>query len=312
MTARLDKALYEQCRAHGGVADLSGRAQLLFTGADRVRYLNGQVTRDVRKLRPGQTQAACVTTAKGKLCADVFITALEDALVVDADPSLRETLLARLERYIVADDVVIEDVSDSQVLLHYFQSEPPRISGHAPVAAARRFGREGWDLRIAREAFAGARDELFAGRVVIDESLAEVLRIEAGIPRWGRELDENTLPPEAGLDQTHIDYHKGCYIGQEVISRLKSVGHVNRQLTGFAAEGGTLLTPGMQVFAAGSDTPAIGLLTSTAFSFALEKTIALGYLKRGSPTGGLHARAADANANGAGAVVTALELPFVS
>jgi folate-binding protein YgfZ len=310
MAERLDKTRYEQCRAKGGVADLSRRAQLLFTGADRVRYLNGQVTSDVRKLRPGQAQPACVTTAKGRLCADVFITALEDALLVDADPSLRETLLARLERYIVADDVAIEDVTESQVLLHYFHCEPPKISESLPAASARRFGRPGWDLRIAREAFAGTREELFAGHVVIDEPLAELLRIEAGIPRWGRELDENTLPPEAGLDQTHIDYHKGCYIGQEVISRLKSVGHVNRQLTGFIAGAEAPLAPGMQIFAEGISAPIIGQFTSVAFSFTLEKPIALGYLKRGSPTGGLHARPADTT--GASVVVSAQELPFVS
>jgi len=303
-------ALYRECRAHGGVVDLSDRTQLILTGADRVRYLNGQVTNDVRKLRPGQTQAACVTTAKGKLCADVFITAQDDALVVDADPSLREALRARLERYIVADDVAIEDATETQALLHFISSKAPAFASDGYMATARRFGREGWDVRMPRRNFAAAREELLAGRVVIDEALAELLRIEAGIPRWGRELDENTLPPEAGLDDTHIDYHKGCYIGQETISRLRSVGHVNRRLTGFVAEDATPLAPGAGLYAGGGEAPAAGVLTSTAFSFALEKAIALGYLKRGSPTGALHARAADAT--GLSAVVTVQELPFVS
>ena len=146
--------------------------------------------------------------------------------------------------------------------------------------------------------------------MILDETLADLIRIEAGVPRWGQELDENTLPPEAGLEPTHIDYHKGCYIGQEVISRLKSVGHVNRQLTGFIAEGGTPLAAGLRLFPAGAGAASVGLLTSVAFSFALEKTIALGYLKRGSPTGALHARAADGT--GASAIVTVQELPFVS
>jgi folate-binding protein YgfZ len=123
-------------------------------------------------------------------------------------------------------------------------------------------------------------------------------------------LDENTLPPEAGLDQTHIDYHKGCYIGQEVISRLRSVGHVNRQLTGFVAEGDAPLAAGLRLFATAEDTTPIGVLTSAAYSFALEKPIALGYLKRGSPTGALLARLD--GANGPPAVVTARALPFAS
>jgi folate-binding protein YgfZ len=305
--------------------NLSARTQLILTGPDRVRYLNGQVTSDVRKLGAGrmginQTQMACVTTAKGKLCADVCITAREDSLLVDAEPSLRETLAARLERYIVADDVTLADVTDEEVLWHYLApAKPPE--GIGQIFAARRFGRDGWDLRLSRKDFAEAREKILAGQVILDETLAELIRIEAGVPRWGYELDENTLPPEAGLEATHIDYHKGCYIGQEVISRLKSVGHVNRQLIGFVAEDSAAsLEPGMSLFAnpaqtAGPEETAtaartIGILTSTAYSFAFEKPIALGYLKRGSPSGALFARRADAT--GPTAVVTVRELPIVS
>jgi folate-binding protein YgfZ len=304
-----DAATYREFQARGGVVDLSDRTQLLLTGPDRVRYLNGQVTSDVRKLQTGQTQPACVTTAKGKLCADIVITAHEDVLFVDAEGSLRETLLARLERYIVADEVEIRDVTEEYALLHYINTEPPpAAAATGRVVPARRFGRDGWDLRILRADL--AKDpEAFRSGVEVDTALAEVLRIEAGVPRWGYELDENTLPPEAGLDQTHIDYHKGCYIGQEVISRLRSVGHVNRQLTGFVAQGDTPLTTGLRLFASADDTASIGLLTSAAYNFALEKPIALGYLKRGSPAGALLAR--PEGANGPDAVVTAQTLPFV-
>jgi folate-binding protein YgfZ len=313
---RGDSNLYHQFRERGGVVDLSGRSQFILTGPDRVRYLNGQVTSDVRKLGPGQTQMACVTTAKGKLCADVCITAREDSLIVDGEPSLRETLSARLERYIVADDVTIADATDDEMLWHFLApAKPPE--GLGQVFAARRFGRDGWDVRLARNAFAEVREALLAGQVVLDETLAELIRIEAGVPRWGHELDENTLPPEAGLDVTHIDYHKGCYIGQEVISRLKSVGHVNRRLVGFVAEDTAApLEPGMHLFAEAAEdssaSPArrIGILTSTAYSFTFEKPIALGYLNRGSPTGALFARQADAA--GTPAAVSVRELPIVS
>lgn len=302
-------ATYRDFQARGGVIDLSDRAQLLLTGPDRVRYLNGQVTSDVRKLQIGQTQMACVTTAKGKLCADVVITAQEDVLFVDAEGSLRETLLARLERYIVADDVEIRDASEEYALLHYLGTEPPPAAAAAGrIVPARRFGRDGWDLRILRSDLEKDREAFFQAGVEVDPTLAEVLRIEAGVPRWGYELDENTLPPEAGLDQTHIDYHKGCYIGQEVISRLRSVGHVNRQLTGFVAQGEDSPAAGMRLFASADNTASIGLLTSATYSFALEKPIALGYLKRGSPTGALLARPEEAN--GPEAVVTARSLPF--
>ena len=151
---------------------------------------------------------------------------------------------------------------------------------------------------------------LSASHVTLDDALLETLRVEAGVPRWGRELGEDTLPPEAGLDRTHIDYHKGCYIGQEIISRLKSVGHVNRQLSGFVVEDREPLQAGWRLYAAGDESREVGVLTSAAWSFALDRPIALGYLKRGSPAGGLLARAADEPS--AGRPVHASDLPLVS
>ena len=290
-------AAYFDCKQRGGIADLSDRLLLRFTGADRVRYLNGQVTADVRKLAPGAALPACVTTAKGRLCGEVFIHSDGDALLVDADAVLRVTLPARFERYIIADDVMLEELSGNLRLIHVVGS----------ASHSNRFGTPGLDLFIAPERFEETWAQLAADRVGLEEPLRELLRIEAGIPRWGRELGEDTLPPEAGLDRTHIDYHKGCYIGQEVISRLKSVGHVNRALTGFT--GDRALTPGTALFSKESGDRAIGTLTSAAWSFALEKHIALGYLKRGSPTRDLIARPADSN--GAEAVVAAHPLPFV-
>ncbi len=296
-------------RQRGGIADLSDRLKLRFTGADRVRFLNGQVTADVRKLTAGAALPACVTTAKGKLCGDVLIHSAGEALFVDADAALRETLPARFERYIIADDVTLEDMTDNVRLIHLVGAtlEPANFSERS---LANRFGAPGLDLFLATERFEETWEQLAAGRVVFDESFAELLRIEAGIPRWGRELGEDTLPPEAGLDRTHIDYHKGCYIGQEVISRIKSVGHVNRELTGFIATSGGALTAGAALFATrDAGARSIGRLTSAAWSFTLEKPIALGYLKRGSPTRDLIARPADAT--GAEAEVAVHPLPFV-
>ena len=275
-------AAYLALRERGGVADLSHRVKLFLSGKDRIRYLNGQVTSNVSQLAAGQTQPACVTTAKGKLCAEVVITALPDALVIDADASLRETLPARLERYIVADEVELQDGTDAWRLLHFLpgrdeplDSAPGAAFGDLPRQRSRRFGREGFDIFLRAEEAEERFPSLASDRVILDEPLAETLRIEAGLPRWGFELGEDTLPPEAGLDRTHIDYHKGCYIGQEVISRLKSVGHVNRQLTGFISEDGGVLSRGMALFAGASEHQT-GSLTSATYSFPLEKPIALG------------------------------------
>ena len=117
--------------------------------------------------------------------------------------------------------------------------------------------------------------------------MLDTLRVEAGVPKWGFELTEDTIPVEAGLDLTSIDYNKGCYVGQEVISRLKSIGSVNKHLRGFVAAQGELKA-GMRLFTEAEKEA--GWLTTVAYSFGLEKQAALGYLKRGVELGGLSAR----------------------
>lgn len=316
-------------RQNGGIAVLSDRAKLRLTGADRVRFLNGQITANVTRLDPGKAIPACVTTAKGKLCAEVFVSATADALIVDAEPELRESLLVRLERYIISDDVAIEDVTESLALFHVLpaagESLKPDAAGANPSREAARFGPAGLDFfvpTIAAESFlgglaGGANPGISLSRPTLSSDALDVLRMECGVPRWGRELDEDTLPPEAGLDRTHIDYHKGCYIGQEVISRLKSVGHVNRRLVGFVpaeSEDGSSqasFVPGDVIFQESDPGKAVGEITSVAFSTMMGTPVALGYLRRGTPMETLRAgRPGDPPS--AGTPVVARELPFVA
>ena len=301
-------ALYAEARIRGALFDLGDRAQWRLLGADRVRYLNGQVTSDVRRANNASAQMSCVTTAKGRLCGVVFISAGPDFIRIDAEPELREALTGRLERYIIADDATLEDVTDEQCLFHVLPAadgaNPVQAPG-AEVRVATRFGRAGFDILAPRSGHASLIEMLSASHTLIPGTLAEVLRIEAGIPRWGAELSEETLPPEAGLDQTAIDYHKGCYIGQEVISRIKSVGHVNRRLAGFTAA--APLTAGMTLHPIAEPEKAAGEITSAAWSFGLDTWAALGYLKRGFSDTALHARAPD----GATAAVEIRDLPLV-
>lgn len=303
---------YQEFTRQGGFADLSDRAKLRLTGADRVRYLNGQVTSNVTALRPGKAVPACVTTAKGKLNAEIFISADADSLMVDAPGSQREELLTRLERYIIADDVSIEDVTESLALIHFIGADPSGIPAlaDATIHGAERFGAAGWDVLLTSSQWEAGRPDTQSRVPALTPELLEVIRVERGIPRWGAELTEATLPPEAGLERTHIDYHKGCYIGQEVISRLRSVGHVNRELVGFTLLAGDALAPGMRLFSPSDETRQIGVITSAAWSFALAKPIALGYLRHGSPRDDLIARPADVDVPTVH--VTAQALPFVS
>ena len=262
--------------------ELKNQTQLLFTGPDRLRYLNGQVTQDLRKLSLDRALPACVTNAKGRLQATVWIADLNGALLVDAHPDVAETLPARLERYIVADDVSLENQTLSHTLFHCL-NQPPVLPGitEPTVVRSSRLGVPGWDLRVPNAVLQETRMILGVSE---DSRLSwEQLRISHGIPAWGAELSEDTLPPEAGLDQTHVDYHKGCYIGQEVLSRIKSVGHVNRRLVVLSAaatgdlKGSKLFDPADP---ARDSQHSIGHITSIV---RLEAgSVALAYLKRGA------------------------------
>ncbi len=269
-------------KEHGGILDLSSRVKLSFTGNDRVRYLNGQVT--AKLTGASGVQPACITTAKGKLCADVFISTLAAAIIVDADAAVAKTLPPRLEKYIVADDVTVADITHAAALIHCAGVTVEQLKAVSDLLGlpSARLGIPGCDLFLPnRDELPAIWQKLTAQFPTISDELAELLRIQAGIPRWGFELDENTLPAEAGLDRTHVDFHKGCYIGQEVISRIKSVGHVNRSLRRFASPNGEPIPVGSRIFTADAPEKDLGIITSAALS------IALGYLRRGAPDHGL-------------------------
>jgi len=283
---------YRAFRERGGVVDLASRVKLLFKGDDRIRYLNGQLTANIAAAKCPSVTPACVTTAKGKMCADVFVSIGPSGVLVDADAAVADTLPARMERYIIADDVTMEDVTESIAIVHFLgvkmDDVPEEI--HATLVPSNRFGIAGHDwFPPFRKDLAAAWEKITPRVPVLSDALLDLVRIEHGIPRWGRELDETTLPHEAALERTHIDFHKGCYIGQEVISRLRSVGHVNRELRGFVSTDGAPLTEGVRIFSAADSerigdaaNPAreVGRITSAAFSFALDRPIALGYLRR--------------------------------
>src|SRR5207302_11452620 len=166
--------------------DLSARAKWRVSGADRIRFLNGQTTNDVRKAGAEATQESCVLNAKGHLDAHLFLFATPNDIWIDADQELREQLQTRVERYVIADDVTIEDVTDAFTLFHVLtESKPERIDAKFCLRS-RRLGSDGWDLWV--ESAATAKPRLTADYREMVESERETLRIENGIPRWGREL----------------------------------------------------------------------------------------------------------------------------
>src|SRR6266576_1191540 len=201
--------------------DLSARAKLRVTGADRIRFLNGQTTNDVRKAGPEATQESCVLNAKGHLDAHIFLSATPNDIWIDADQELREPLQTRLERYVIADDVMIEDVTDQFALFHVLADSEPKISGAKFCFRSWRLGIDGWDLWVEVARAEAVKSTLAADDRAMDESEWEVLRIENGIPRWGRELTPEIIPPEANLQMRAIDFGKGSSSGNGGARRNK-------------------------------------------------------------------------------------------
>ncbi|MFI0348389.1 MAG: YgfZ/GcvT domain-containing protein [Chthoniobacterales bacterium] len=264
-------------RNEGGFFRLPPRLIIKVTGNDRLRYLNGQVTADLKKLTPDEAIQACLLTPKGKLSALLWITATHEALLLESEPELSDALMERLSRYIIADDVTLK-IIEATPKIHFFGPilEHPIAQGIIGTKI-HRFGLSGKDVALSElETLAG-----LSSVQPLTEETVEAFRIAQGIPRWGYELTEETLPPEANLDKSCIDYEKGCYVGQEVISRLKSRGHVNRLLLGFVGIGEIPLTRGMELFSQDDQPQQIGILTSATKKIEGNPFIALGYLKRG-------------------------------
>lgn len=258
--------------------DLSGRAKFWVTGSDRLRYLNGQLTNNLNALVLGQAMYAFALTAKGKLAGDLYLRAVNDALLIDAPAKLRESLLARLERYVVADDVSFEDVTERFSLWHFLEPLAPDETPPGIIRSeTNRFRRLGTDLFFETAAVLPAGAE---PAEPLGDAEAETLRVQAAMPRWGHELDENVLPQEVGLDDLAISYTKGCYLGQEVVSRIKSVGHVNRRLVKLRLLEGAALRPGLTLTGSGQPAPAAGNVTSVAPLPLNGQIYALGFARR--------------------------------
>lgn len=259
--------------------DLTPQVRLRLTGADRVRYLNGQVTNDVRRASQDSLLWACVTNHKGKLEALVAIHAgPEGEIYVDGPEALRDFLPLRLEKYIIADDVELTNVTEETAQFHFLGDCPDLPTGCRKISA-QRLGLPGWDVWAP----VNLAEQLRSLSPTLPFDEAEALRIDHGIPGWESELACDILPPEAGLETWTVDYHKGCYIGQEVISRMKSAGKVNRKLVRLIHVDGPAPEAGWSLFPDGTEVEtakSCGEITSCIYHPKHEKVVALGYVRR--------------------------------
>jgi folate-binding protein YgfZ len=299
-------AEYQALRNSAGLLDLSFRGRLCLTGNDRVRFLHGQVTNEVSKLKDGQGCYAALVNAKGKVESDLNIYRLPDEVLLDFEPGLASKLIARFDKFIIADDVQAVDVSSNYGLLSIQgpKAETALRASGLPIAvpsewlsfsriADPTFGEIycvkisrgpvlGFDLFVPSAALEQIADNLrspmqaIGGRLCGWEAL-DLARVEAGIPRFGQDMDESNLAPEAGIEQRAISYAKGCYIGQEVISRIRAYGQVAKALRGLRLEGQILPKHGDKILAADKE---VGHITSVVHSPLLNANVALGYVRR--------------------------------
>ena len=194
-------------------------------------------------------------------------------------------------------------------IFHVLHSSAPRLSHQSKVISANRFALPGWDIWVEAKQRDQAFRQLSEKLAFCDTDCEEVFRIERGIPRWGRELTNEIIPVEANLEERCIDYEKGCYIGQETISRMKMSGQRNKKLCGLILLNGSPLTPGIRLVV-GEERKEVGWITSASRSARLGKEIALGYVKRGFHSAGsvLDGRNPDTRSEIARAEI--VDLPF--
>jgi tRNA-modifying protein YgfZ len=239
---------YRAMKEAAGVLDRSARGMLAVRGPDAVEFLQGQLTNDVEALDRDSGCYSALLDRKGHMQADMRMLRLSDHdLWLDTEPEAFGAVERHLRMYSIGRDVEIEDVSEEWALLSVIGPAAHEVSGAGPLSpehSLRRVRRDGveilavaTDLGVDLLARAGQAPELRAvlgstEAVDVTEAAAEILRVESGRPRFGREMTSATIPQEAGIDERAVSFTKGCYIGQETVARLHYRGKPNRHLRG--------------------------------------------------------------------------------
>ena len=286
-----------------GVVDLSYRGRFHLTGSDRAAYLHRIISNDVEGLSVGEGNYATILTNRGKIIADMNVYVFEDFIGIETNSETRSSLYQELDKYLIADDVTIEDFTEhtgavgvhgpksAELLqevygfdmgnLPEYHSAVHEIDGRRIICVrANETGEIGYNLCTTSESMEWLWDTtLTKGRTFgaqpVGLTALNTLRIEAGIPRYGAELDDSIFPGEAELEHA-VNFEKGCYIGQEIVARMEYRGHPNRLLRGFEIAGDILPQKGDLLFDGDKE---IGWITSVVVSLTLGKTIGMGYVR---------------------------------
>lgn len=313
-----------------GVIDLSSRGRLLVSGSEAVMFLNGLITNDMKTLAVNSWMPAVFPNVQGRLIAAVRIIHREDGFLIDTEDVTLETVAKLLERFTLAGDFRLRDLTGETAMLsvqggnaaetlRQTLGETATAVARGQVASAQlengnavtviratHTGEDGFDLFVdSNDASILSASLQAAGALPLGPEVEETLRIEAGIPRFGIDMDEMKVVTETNLDDA-VSFTKGCYIGQEIIARIKYRGHVAKKLTGVTMEAEVALEGDAKILS--TDDKEIGAITSATVSPRLKHTIALAYVKYDYLEPGTKV---SVEAAGRNFPATVTELPFI-
>jgi tRNA-modifying protein YgfZ len=292
--SEMDMNGYQALRQHAGIIDLSGRGIIKLTGEDRARLLHAMTTNHIQGLKPGAGCYAFFLTAQGRITADAHVLCFEDHIMVDTEPETRQPVYEHLDKYIIADDVTLEDLTEATATLavegphaeaaleQLGAPRPETYCSHtgwegATVARTSFTGAPGWQLIVPGEAKQHWIERLQqAGCVPAGHREAHIVRMETGRARHGEDFSEKHIPHETQLLHA-VHFTKGCYLGQEIVERVRSRGLVNRLLVRIAIAGEQPPDRETEVLSEGK---MVGRVSSAIFSPGEERVFGFAFLRR--------------------------------
>jgi aminomethyltransferase len=268
---------YEALRHGAAWMDLSARGRIRALGEDRKRLLHAMCTNHVEQMQPGDALYAFFLNAQGRILADAWIYCADDHLLLDVEPEVRLKIYQHLDRYIIADDVTLEDVTESTAELAVEGPASATAPRSGIVIPASVTGQPGFRMILP----AGEKPEMIerlkaAGIVEASPDEARTVRIENGVPRYGEDITDSHLVQETR--QLHaVHFNKGCYLGQEIVERVRARGQVHKMLYPVRIEAVQPPPGGEKVFSGNEE---CGVITSAAWSPAQGCVRALAYLRK--------------------------------
>jgi aminomethyltransferase len=289
----MDRNSYEALHQRAAWIDLTGRGKIRAMGEDRARLLHSMTTAHIQQLVPGAGCYAFFLTAQGRILADAHVFAMTDYLLIDTEPETKQRVFDHLDKFIIADDVILRDFTNDYATLNVegpqaaqvlerlgapLAHEPCSIAewSHSEVAHVSYTGQPGYSFFVPCEHMNECMTKLTeAGVPQADLATAETVRIENAKPRYGIDITEMSIPQET-QQMYAVHPSKGCYIGQEIVERVRARGHLNKMLYPIEIAATEVPAAGAAIQADGKE---VGTITSAAFSPLQGKVVAFGILR---------------------------------